>query len=165
MTATPARGFLSLPDLLTALAPRRRAGERVVFTNGCFDILHAGHVTYLEEARALGDCLVVGLNSDASVRLQNKGPERPICTEEERATVLAALRAVEYVVLFEEETPLALIETILPDILVKGGDWPVEAIVGGEAVRAAGGRVLTIPFVEGKSTTDIVSRILARTRT
>jgi rfaE bifunctional protein nucleotidyltransferase chain/domain len=134
-----------------------------VFTNGCFDLLHPGHVTYLEAARELGDALVVGLNSDASVR-RLKGPARPILTEQERATVLSGLRSVDYVVVFDEDTPLALIRRIVPDVLVKGGDWPVEAIVGADVVLAAGGRVSSLPFVEGKSTTGIVERILAGVR-
>ncbi len=152
---------LPLPALLAALEPRRRARERVVFTNGCFDLLHPGHVTYLEAARDLGDLLVVGLNSDASVR-RLKGPARPVLPQADRATVLAGLRSVDYVTVFDEDTPLRLIEALLPDVLVKGGDWAVERIVGREAVEAAGGRVATIPFVEGKSTTGIVERVLNR---
>ncbi|GAB4258884.1 D-glycero-beta-D-manno-heptose 1-phosphate adenylyltransferase [Deferrisoma sp.] len=152
--------ILSAERLVEELAPRRASGETVVFTNGCFDILHPGHVRYLETARALGDCLVVGLNSDASVR-RLKGPTRPVCTQEERTTVLAALASVDYVVVFEEDTPLRLIEAVRPDVLVKGGDWAPEAIVGREVVERRGGRVVTIPVVEGKSTTGIVERILA----
>jgi D-beta-D-heptose 7-phosphate kinase/D-beta-D-heptose 1-phosphate adenosyltransferase len=155
------RKILSLPELLAELAPRRRAGERVVFTNGCFDLLHPGHVTYLEAARDLGDLLVVALNSDASVR-RLKGPSRPILSQADRATVLAGLRSVDYVVVFEEDTPLALIQALLPDVLVKGGDWAVDRIVGREAVEAAGGRVAALPFVEGRSTTGIVERVLER---
>lgn len=151
--------IVQLPALLAALVPLRGGGGRIVFTNGCFDLLHPGHVTYLEAARQLGDALVVGLNSDASVR-RLKGPTRPILTEEERATVVAGLRSVDYVVVFNEETPLHLIEAVVPDVLVKGGDWPVEAIVGADVVLAAGGRVLSLPFVEGKSTTGIVERIV-----
>jgi D-beta-D-heptose 7-phosphate kinase/D-beta-D-heptose 1-phosphate adenosyltransferase len=154
------RGAVALERVQEEIAPRREAGERVVFTNGCFDLVHPGHVTYLDKARSLGDILVVGLNSDASVRRQGKGPGRPIMNEAERAAVLSALRSVDYVVLFDEDTPLKLIEALLPDFLVKGGDWPVEAIVGREAVEAAGGIVLSIPLVEGKSTTSIVERIL-----
>ncbi|MHB8767105.1 MAG: D-glycero-beta-D-manno-heptose 1-phosphate adenylyltransferase [Deferrisomatales bacterium] len=152
---------LPLPALLDALRPLRAAGGRVVFTNGCFDLLHPGHVTYLEAARDLGDALVVGLNSDASVR-RLKGPRRPILTQQERATVLAGLRSVDYVVVFDEDTPLGLIEAIVPDLLVKGGDWAVASIVGREAVEAAGGQVRAIPFVEGNSTTGIVERVLQR---
>lgn len=155
------RKILPLPELLAEVAPRRLAGERIVFTNGCFDLLHPGHVTYLEAARNLGDLLVVGLNSDASVR-RLKGPARPILPEADRATVLAGLRSVDYVVVFADDTPLALIEALLPDVLVKGGDWAVDRIVGREAVEAAGGRVAALPFVEGSSTTGIVERVLAR---
>ena len=162
MTQAAQRGLVTLPRLLEILSPLRREGLRVAFTNGCFDILHPGHVFYLEKARALGDLLVVGLNSDRSVRDLGKGAGRPICTETERAAVLAALRSVDFVVIFDEPTPLALIEAIRPDVLVKGGDWAVEAIVGREVVEKAGGRVVTIPVVEGKSTTGIVERILAR---
>ena len=159
----PRRQVLPLADLVRELSARRGRGEKVVFTNGCFDLLHPGHVTYLEAARALGDLLVVGLNSDASVR-RLKGPARPILTEDERATVLAGLRSVDYVVIFGEETPRSLIEAVRPDVLVKGGDWPVESIVGADVVLAAGGRVLSLPFVEGKSTTGIVERIAAGCR-
>lgn len=155
-TATP------LPALKPLLAEKKRQGLRIVFTNGCFDLLHPGHVTYLAEAKALGDVLVVGLNSDASVRRQNKGPERPIMTEEERAAVLLGLRSVDYVTIFDEDTPIRLIGELVPDVLVKGGDWPIESIVGREIVEAAGGLVTTIKFVEGKSTTGIVERILTR---
>ncbi len=150
--------ILGLEALLGQLARRRARGETVVFTNGCFDILHPGHVRYLEAARDLGDLLVVGLNSDASVR-RLKGPPRPVCTQEERAVVLAGLRSVDYVVIFDEDTPRALIEAVRPDVLVKGGDWRVEEIVGREAVERAGGRVVTIPVVAGKSTTGILERI------
>lgn len=130
-----------------------------MFTNGCFDLLHPGHVTYLEAARDLGDALVVGLNSDASVQ-RLKGPTRPVLTQDERATVLAGLRSVDYVTIFEEDTPLRLIAALVPEVLVKGGDWPVDAIVGADVVLAAGGEVLSLPFVEGKSTTGIVERVL-----
>jgi D-beta-D-heptose 7-phosphate kinase/D-beta-D-heptose 1-phosphate adenosyltransferase len=146
-------------ELFGTLEERRRRGARITFTNGCFDLIHPGHVTYLETARSLGDILVVGLNSDSSVR-RLKGPGRPILSQSERATVLAGLRSVDYVVVFEEDTPLALIEAIAPDTLVKGGDWRLEAIVGRELVEAVGGRVVSIPFVEGYSTTGIVQRIL-----
>jgi D-beta-D-heptose 7-phosphate kinase/D-beta-D-heptose 1-phosphate adenosyltransferase len=159
MFCSPLRGkIIGLPELLQALAHRRAVGDRVVFTNGCFDLLHSGHVTYLEAACLRGDLLVVGLNSDASVR-RLKGPGRPLLTEAERATVLAGLQSVDYVSVFDGDTPLALIEAIRPDVLVKGGDWSLETIVGREVVEAAGGRVTTIPFVAGHSTTDIVERI------
>jgi rfaE bifunctional protein nucleotidyltransferase chain/domain len=140
---------------------RRLAGRGgVVFTNGCFDILHPGHVDYLQRARAMGDCLVVGLNSDASVR-RLKGPRRPVNDEGSRAMVLAALACVDYVVVFEEDTPYELIGAIVPDVLVKGGDWSVDRIVGRDIVERAGGRVFSIPLLAGYSTTGIVDRILA----
>ncbi|MBI5015803.1 MAG: D-glycero-beta-D-manno-heptose 1-phosphate adenylyltransferase [Deltaproteobacteria bacterium] len=151
--------IVALPALLDALSALRARGGRVVFTNGCFDLLHPGHVTYLEAARDLGDALVVGLNSDASVQ-RLKGPTRPVLTQDERATVLAGLRSVDYVTIFEEDTPLRLIAALVPEVLVKGGDWPVDAIVGADVVLAAGGEVLSLPFVEGKSTTGIVERVL-----
>jgi len=161
LNPTLADKVLDLPHLLRALASRRQAGERVVFTNGCFDLLHPGHVTYLESARDLGDLLVVGLNSDQSVH-RLKGPERPILTQGDRALVLAGLRSVDYVVIFEEDTPLSLIRQVLPDVLVKGGDWATSQIVGREEVERAGGRVTTIPFVTGQSTTGIVEKVLQR---
>ena len=135
----------------------RRDAREIVFTNGVFDILHAGHTTYLEAARRLGDILIVGLNSDASVR-RLKGPERPINSEGDRAIVLSALRAVDHVVLFTEDTPLRLIEAILPNVLVKGGDYQRETIVGADVVEQYGGQVVTIPLVEGRSTTNVISR-------
>ncbi|MFZ5586274.1 MAG: D-glycero-beta-D-manno-heptose 1-phosphate adenylyltransferase [Thermodesulfobacteriota bacterium] len=134
-------------------------GGRVVFTNGCFDLIHAGHVRYLGQARALGDLLILGLNSDASVRGLNKGEERPIVPQDQRAEVAAGLMAVDLVVIFNQPTPLELIRIIAPDVLVKGGDWPVEAIVGADLVLARGGRVLSIPLVEGLSTTNLVRRL------
>lgn len=136
----------------------RREGKRLVFTNGCFDLLHPGHVRYLNQARGLGDALIVALNSDQSVHAI-KGEGRPILTERERAEVIAALEAVDYVTIFDEETPRELIASLLPDILVKGGDWTPEQIVGREEVEAAGGKVLSLPYVEGLSTTDIIKRI------
>jgi D-beta-D-heptose 7-phosphate kinase/D-beta-D-heptose 1-phosphate adenosyltransferase len=143
------------------IAERRRLreeGRRVVFTNGCFDLLHPGHARYLAEARRLGDALIVALNSDASVR-RLKGAGRPILNERERAEVMAALASVDYVTVFDEETPRELIAALLPDVLVKGGDWALDRIVGREEVEASGGRVLALPYVEGSSTTDIIERI------
>lgn len=143
--------------LLPVVAAWQAAGEQVVFTNGCFDLLHLGHVDYLEKARYLGQRLVVGLNTDASVsRLK---PGRPLQDEVSRARVLAALLFVDAVTLFDEQTPLALIEAVQPDILVKGDDYAIDQIVGHEAVLARGGRVLTVPLVPGYSTTRIVERI------
>ena len=133
-------------------------GRTIVFTNGCFDILHTGHVTYLEQARKKGDCLVVGLNSDASIK-SIKGPDRPINSEESRARILAALGCVDFVVLFDEDTPHRLITTLMPDVLVKGADWEIENIVGAKEVLAAGGRVETIAFVENHSTTSLIEKI------
>jgi rfaE bifunctional protein nucleotidyltransferase chain/domain len=132
---------------------------RLVFTNGCFDILHPGHVDLLERARDLGDALVVGLNSDESVRRLGKGSERPLNPLADRAAVLAALACVDFVVPFAEATPLELITAVQPDVLVKGGDWPVERIVGADMVRARGGEVLSLPLLPGYSTTALVERI------
>lgn len=144
--------------LMEIIAAKRSRGMQVVFTNGCFDILHAGHVSYLQKARAHGDCLVVGLNSDASVR-RIKGPDRPVNDEHSRAQVLAALSCVDHVAVFEQDTPLELIRRIRPDVLVKGGDWAIDAIVGADVVRASGGRVLTVAFEQGFSTTGIIEKI------
>jgi len=148
--------------LADALASARAAGARLVFTNGCFDLLHPGHVRYLEAARALGDALVVGLNDDASVR-RLKGTGRPILHLVERAEVLAGLAAVDHIVVFAEDTPLRVIEALQPDVLVKGADWGAEDIVGREVVLARGGRVERIDIVPGVSTTEIVARIRAGT--
>lgn len=143
-----------------ALAARIAALTRpLVFTNGCFDILHRGHVTYLAQARALGASLIVGVNSDASVKRLGKGDERPINSQEDRMMVLAALEAVSLVTLFDEDTPLNLILEAHPDILVKGGDWDVNSIVGAKEVLAWGGQVHSIPFLHQRSTTELVERI------
>ena len=139
----------------------QRQGRRVVFTNGCFDILHVGHVRYLESARGLGDLLIVGVNSDKSVK-QIKGPDRPLIGEEQRAELVAALQCVDYVSLFDAPDPLELIDLISPDILVKGADWPLEQIIGRDIVVGKGGAVVRIPFVPGSSTTSIINRILTR---
>ena len=143
--------------LTAALAPRRSAGARIVFTNGCFDLLHPGHVRYLAAARTLGDVLVVGLNGDASVR-RLKGPGRPILCAEERAEVLAGLAAVDHVIVFEEDTPRALVAALGPDVLVKGADWPEDEIAGRDETLARGGRVERIPLVPGISTTELIRR-------
>lgn len=137
----------------------KQMGEKVVFTNGCFDILHVGHVDYLEKARSLGNKLVVGLNTDASVRCQNKGPERPINDEYSRARLLASLFFVDLVVFFEEETPYDIISYLKPSVLVKGDDYVIENIVGADIVMANGGEVKTIPLVKGYSTTSIINKI------
>lgn len=144
--------------ILKEIERRRNRNERMVFTNGCFDLLHVGHIRYLTAARALGDFLVVGLNSDASVQ-RLKGPSRPIVPEAERREVLLALRAVDCVCIFSEDTPLTLIQQIKPQILVKGGDWPVDKIVGSQFVQSYGGQVLSLAFVEGKSTSNLITRI------
>jgi len=137
----------------------KREGKKVVFTNGCFDILHAGHTRYLREARKLGDALILALNSDSSVR-SIKGPMRPIVPEAERAEVVAALDSVDYVTVFDEITPLELIEFLRPDVIVKGGDWAEKDIVGAETVRKWGGRVAIMPEIEGASTTNIIDKVL-----
>ena len=137
----------------------KKAGRTVVFTNGCFDILHRGHVDYLAKARELGDILIVGVNTDASVK-RLKGPDRPIVQDEDRAAVLAALGVVDYVCLFDEDTPYELIRVLVPDILVKGADWSVGDIVGKDIVEAAGGAVHTIQFLPNRSTTNIIQKIV-----
>lgn len=147
------------PDARTRLAAWRASGERIVFTNGVYDLLHRGHVEYLEDARALGDRLVVGVNSDASVR-RLKGPTRPIVREDERAELIAALACVDLAVIFDDDTPLRLIEAVAPDVLCKGADWAADAIVGSEFVKARGGCVERIALREGLSTSTIVQRIL-----
>jgi len=145
-------------DLIVAVAEHKRNGQGVVFTNGCFDLLHPGHLRTLEQARALGDVLIVAINSDASVRAL-KGPGRPVIPQDERAEILAALAAVDYVTIFDEPTPRELIARVLPNVLVKGGDWGPDEIVGREEVEAAGGRVVSIPMEPDFSTTDILARI------
>ena len=137
----------------------RLKSDRIVFTNGVFDILHRGHVTYLEQAAAHGHRLVIGLNSDASVKRLGKGMDRPLNRQDDRAQVLTALRCVDAVVIFDQDTPLELIQAIHPDVLVKGGDWTVDKIVGGEYVKKYGGEVHSLPLVEGLSTTSLVDRI------
>jgi D-beta-D-heptose 7-phosphate kinase/D-beta-D-heptose 1-phosphate adenosyltransferase len=149
-----------VPALQAALAPRRAAGARIVFTNGCFDLLHPGHVRYLAAARALGDVLVVGLNGDASVT-RLKGAGRPVLSAPERAEVLAGLAAVDHVIVFAEDTPRALIVAVAPDVLVKGADWAEEDIVGRDEVVARGGRVERIALVPGVSTSEIIRRMRA----
>jgi len=138
----------------------RNQGKRIVFTNGCFDILHAGHVSYLEQARSHGDVMIIGLNNDASVK-RLKGHNKPINCEQDRAMVLSALRCVDYVSLFEEDTPYELIREIKPDILIKGGDYMISEIVGADFVQSNGGKVLTIPLLEGRSTSNIIEKIIS----
>jgi rfaE bifunctional protein nucleotidyltransferase chain/domain len=153
--------ILSSEELLRARALLRASQRRLVFTNGCFDILHIGHVRYLQAARELGDALVVAINSDASVR-ELKGEGRPVMNEAERAEMLAALSAVDYVTVFDDLSPRRLIAELLPDVLVKGGDYAPAEIHGREEVEAAGGRVLSLPFVEGASTSNIIERVRKR---
>lgn len=150
---------MDLVQVQRAVNVWRMKGDRIVFTNGCFDILHRGHVEYLQEAAALGDRLIIGLNSDDSVRRQQKGPERPLNDELSRAKVLTALRLVDAVIIFDQDTPLELIQAIGPDVLVKGGDWKEDQIVGADLVRTRGGEVRSLKLVDGFSTTALVEKI------
>jgi D-beta-D-heptose 7-phosphate kinase/D-beta-D-heptose 1-phosphate adenosyltransferase len=150
--------ILSQDELLGVREGLRAAGKSLVFTNGVFDLLHVGHVRYLAEARALGDALVVAINSDRTVR-ELKGEGRPIVNEDERAEILAALRQVDFVTIFDDASPRSLIAKLLPDVLVKGGDYALDEIHGREEVEAAGGRVVSLPFVEGASTSTIIERM------
>ncbi|MBW2172456.1 MAG: D-glycero-beta-D-manno-heptose 1-phosphate adenylyltransferase [Deltaproteobacteria bacterium] len=147
-------------ELKKTVQTLKNAGKKIVFTNGCFDLLHLGHVRYLEAARAEGDVLVVGVNSDRSVH-EIKGPSRPVVPDDERAEVLAALACVDFITLFDEPNPLETIRALLPDVLVKGSDWAEDAIVGKEVVEEHGGRVVRVPLTEGASTTTIIEKILA----
>ncbi len=150
--------ILSMEEMLKERELLRVAGARLVFTNGVFDLLHVGHVRYLAQARALGDALVVAINSDRTVR-ELKGPKRPVFVEAERAEILAALRHVDYVVIFDDISPRSLIKHLLPDVLVKGGDYQIDEIHGREEVEAAGGKVISLPFVPGASTTSLLERM------
>jgi D-glycero-beta-D-manno-heptose 1-phosphate adenylyltransferase len=163
--AAPCKAFtvsmgkiVSQDELLQITARERTGGRTVVFTNGCFDLLHPGHVRCLAEARALGDVLVVAVNSDHSVR-GNKGPARPLVPQQDRAEVLAALSSVDYVTIFDEPTPCELIARVLPNVLVKGADWPLDQVAGRKEVEAAGGRVISIPLAPGYSTTNLLEKI------
>jgi rfaE bifunctional protein nucleotidyltransferase chain/domain len=151
-------GMLTWEQTESRVRTARAEGRRVVFTNGVFDLLHPGHVRYLQRARNLGDILIVGLNADASVR-RNKGRGRPITPQDERAEVLAALECVDAVVIFEEDTPAEIVRLVQPDVLVKGADWPADQIVGRDTVEARGGRVVLVPVEQGHSTSAIVERI------
>lgn len=151
--------ILSLVQLQRMVNIWRMKGDRIVFTNGCFDILHRGHVEYLQEAAAMGDRLIVGLNSDDSVRRLGKASDRPFNDQDSRAKVIAALRLVDAVVIFDQDTPLELITAIVPDVLVKGGDWKTEQIVGAEVVSAHGGEVRSLKLVDGFSTTALVEKV------
>jgi D-beta-D-heptose 7-phosphate kinase/D-beta-D-heptose 1-phosphate adenosyltransferase len=154
----PRAKFLSRTALRGRLASLRRRGRRIVFTNGVFDLLHPGHVRYLRAAKRLGDVLVVGLNSDRSARRLGKGPGRPLVKQRDRAEVLAALEMVDYVAVFDQDTPYELIAALRPDVLVKGGDWPVDRIVGADLVLARGGTVKSLPFARGYSTSRLIER-------
>lgn len=149
----------TVQELRPLLEILRAAGKRIVFTNGCFDIIHTGHTRYLAAARSFGDVLIVAANSDSSVRVI-KGEKRPINPQAERAEVLAALESVDFVTIFDEPDPYRVIAELQPDVLVKGGDWPIEKIIGRDVVEARGGRVINIPYVEGSSTTGIIERIV-----
>jgi D-beta-D-heptose 7-phosphate kinase/D-beta-D-heptose 1-phosphate adenosyltransferase len=158
VSATPPEDkILDRAALLERYGPPR--DQRIVFTNGCFDVLHRGHVSYLVAARELGDMLVVGVNTDASVRRLDKGPGRPLVSGADRAYVLAALECVDVVTLFDEDTPRELVSALVPDVLAKGGDYDLERVVGRDEVEAAGGRVELIPYVEGYSTTELLRRV------
>lgn len=150
-------------ELAALLQAHRQAGRRIVFTNGCFDLMHVGHTRYLQAAKELGDLLVVAVNSDESVKSLNKAPDRPIVREAQRAEVVAALGSVDYVILFSEPDPHNLIAALQPDILVKGGDWALDKIVGRDIVEARGGIVRTIPLVPDVSTTSLIQRIRSTT--
>ena len=145
-------------DIYAEVQKLKSEKKNIVFTNGCFDILHKGHVAYLQAAKSLGDILIVGMNTDASVQ-RLKGQDRPVNSLEDRAFVLSALRSVDYVIAFDEDTPLSLIQAIMPDVLVKGGDYTIDTIVGATEVLSHGGKVEIIPFAEGKSTTSIIDAI------
>ena len=153
------QNVMTTAQLLPLLERARRDKQRIVFTNGCFDLMHVGHTRYLQEAKALGDVLVVGVNSDASVKSLKKASDRPIVAEAQRAEVVAALACVDYVIIFPEPDPLNVITALQPDVLVKGGDWPVDRIIGREVVERRGGTVKTIPLVPGMSTTALIERI------
>ena len=152
---------LDRSSLAKQAAQLKAAGKKLVFTNGVFDLLHVGHLRYLQQARALGDALAVGLNSDASVK-RLKGDKRPLLPQAERAELLAALACVDYVCVFDEDDPRELIKAVVPGVLVKGGDWPLDKILGRDTVEEAGGKVLSLPFVEGRSTTSLVQDIAAK---
>lgn len=153
--------IISRPQIAELISDLKKKGQKIVFTNGCFDLLHVGHVRYLQEAGALGDCLVIGLNSDQSVRLI-KDEGRPLISEEQRAEVLAALECVSYVVLFDEADPFTLIDEVRPDVLVKGADWTLDKIIGAELVSSYGGEVRRVDLVPSISTSEIIDRIVSR---
>ncbi|MBC7741118.1 MAG: D-glycero-beta-D-manno-heptose 1-phosphate adenylyltransferase [Bdellovibrionaceae bacterium] len=155
--AAATNGVLNQNNLQSVISEYRKQNKKIVFTNGCFDLLHIGHVRYLQQARAEADVLIVGVNTDASVQ-KLKGPTRPIQNENDRAEILASLKAVDHTILFSEDTPLNLIKSIKPDFLVKGGDWKIEQIVGSDFVLSYGGHVKSLQFIEGRSTTSIIEK-------
>jgi len=150
--------IIEIKELLYEIAQLKKEGKKIVFTNGCFDIIHTGHVHYLSEAKLLGDILIIGMNTDSSVS-RLKGSDRPLNNQEDRALILDSLKPVDFVILFDEDTPFNLINSIKPDILVKGGDYKIENIIGADVVQKNGGEVKTIPFVTGKSTTLLLEKI------
>jgi D-glycero-beta-D-manno-heptose 1-phosphate adenylyltransferase len=150
--------FSNIKNFYDILKNMKKEQKKIVFTNGCFDIIHRGHIYILSESKKLGDILILGLNSDSSIR-RIKGPQRPINSEEDRAYVLDNIKSVDYVVLFEEDTPYNLIENILPDFLVKGGDWEADKIVGSDILRKYGGKVISIPYIDDFSTSSIIKKI------
>ena len=154
---------ISLKEFINISLDLRKKNKKLVFTNGCFDLIHRGHVTYLNEAKSLGDILVVGLNSDSSVKKLEKGTNRPFNNENDRAFVLDNIKAVDYVIIFSEDTPYNLIKNIKPDYLVKGGDWKEEDIVGSDVVKANGGKVISLKFVDNYSTTSLIKKISGET--
>lgn len=155
--------IISLSEAKRTSSKLRSKKKRIVFTNGCFDLVHAGHIKYLQKAKALGEVLVVGVNSDSSMK-RIKGPKRPIIKQNDRAKVVAALEAVDYVIIFYEKTPLKLIKAIKPDVLVKGADWRLDDIVGADFVRSYGGRITSIALLEGRSTSAIIRNVVRRFR-
>ena len=155
--------MLTVPEAVAFVESRRRLGQRIVFTNGVFDLLHPGHVRYLQAARGEGDVLVVGVNSDRSVRA-NKGPSRPVIPEQERAEILASLACVDAVAIFDDQTPAGIIARLQPDVLVKGADWAADAIVGRDTVEARGGRVVRVPIVPGWSSSAIIEKFRAASK-
>ncbi len=161
MQSVSSKIYSSVSKLARLLQMRKNRGERIVFTNGCFDLIHTGHTRYLQQARQAGDCLVIGVNSDESV-VQLKGDKRPIVSLNERLEVLAGLQCVDYVIPFSETDPFQLISSLRPTILVKGGDWPLDQIIGKDIVEAEGGTVFTVPEIHGQSTSNIIDRIVER---
>jgi D-beta-D-heptose 7-phosphate kinase/D-beta-D-heptose 1-phosphate adenosyltransferase len=154
----------NLRNLTTIVSRLKKRGKKIVFTNGCFDILHYGHAKYLEQARRLGDCLVVGLNSDSSVKIIKKDKNRPVNSQFERASVLAALSSVDYIIIFNALTPFKLIKDLKPNIIVKGGDWKKDEVVGKDIVESYGGKVVIAPYIKGYSTTNIIKSIIKNSR-